>query len=128
MDTNFWKSFVHARLSTALGDAASLSFFGHNPDEHRLIADHVVAEVAIRTSGRGRVVDEWRAKPDRPDNHWFDAICGCASAASLCGAVLPGVGNEVEPPKKQKRLSFRELQERHRASRPPNWHPPTLSR
>src|SRR5699024_10829487 len=28
-DTNYWKSFVHARLAVAMGDGGCLSLFGH---------------------------------------------------------------------------------------------------
>ena len=114
-DTNFWKSFTMARLSVALGDTGCLSLYGSNPDEHRLLADHCTAEVAVRTVGHGRSVDEWRMKPDRPDNHWWDCIVGCAAAASLLGVILPGSG--AEPPKQRKRISMSELQRQARARR-----------
>jgi hypothetical protein len=35
-DTNFYKSFVHARLAVALGDPSSLSLFGTSPEQHRI--------------------------------------------------------------------------------------------
>jgi phage terminase large subunit GpA-like protein len=123
-DTNFWKSFVHARLATPLGDTGCLSLFGRSPDEHRLIADHLVAEVPVRTSGQGRTVDEWRQKPDRPDNHLADCLTGCAAAASLCGAVLPGSGAS-QPKQPRKRISMAELQRQAQMRRgiAPAWHP-----
>ncbi|MDX2199590.1 MAG: terminase gpA endonuclease subunit [Phycisphaerae bacterium] len=34
-DTNYWKSFVHARLAVAIGDPGCLSLFGRKPDLHR---------------------------------------------------------------------------------------------
>jgi len=30
-DTNYWKSFVHARLAVPMGDPSCLSLFGRNP-------------------------------------------------------------------------------------------------
>jgi hypothetical protein len=114
-DSNYWKTFIQARLATPLGDVGCLSLFGHSPDEHRLIADHLVAEVPIKTSGQGRTVQEWRHKPDRPDNHWLDCITGCAAAASLCGAALPGAGGSSPPSKPRKRVNFAELQRQARA-------------
>jgi phage terminase large subunit GpA-like protein len=123
-DSNFWKSFVHARLATPLGDAGCLSLFGRSRDEHKLIADHLIAEAPIRTSGQGRTVDEWRQKPNRPDNHFADCLVGCAAAASYCGAVLPGSGaSQRKQPKK--RISFREWQQQARKRRgdAPAWHP-----
>ena len=64
--------------------------FGEKPHDHRLFADHVTAESPTRTSGRGRSVDEWRIRPDRPDNHWLDCLVGAAVAASMSGVTLPG--------------------------------------
>jgi hypothetical protein len=38
-DTNYWKSFIFARLAVALGDKTCLSLFGTQPESHRLLAD-----------------------------------------------------------------------------------------
>ena len=111
-DVNHWKTFVHARLVVAIGDKGSLSFFGKDPRRHRLIADHLLAEYPVRVTGPYGTVDEWKHPPDQPDNHWLDCIVGCAAAASMEGAVLPG----VEPKRKKKRkVSLAELQRRARA-------------
>lgn len=88
LDVNFWKSFVHTRLSVRKGDKGGLELFGDNPETHRLLADHLTAEYRVQTEGRGRRVDEWKLKPSRPDNHWFDGIVGCAALASLLGCSL----------------------------------------
>jgi len=89
IDTNYWKTFVHARLATAAGDKGCLTLFGREPEEHRLFAEHIAgAETRVVTEGRGRVVHEWRLKPSKPDNHWLDCLVGCAVAASMCGAKL----------------------------------------
>lgn len=39
-DTNWWKSFVHARLAVAMGDCGCLSLFGWKSETHRLFAEH----------------------------------------------------------------------------------------
>ena len=88
VDTNYWKSFVHARLAVAMGDPGCFSLFGRDPKSHRLLADHLRAEYRIRTQGRGRTVDEWKLRATRPDNHWLDCLVGCAVAASIQGAAL----------------------------------------
>ena len=88
-DTNFWKSFVHARLDAPMGGRGCLSLFGRHPGEHRLFADHLTAEYRVKTEGRGRTVDEWKMRPGRGDNHWLDGIVGCAVAASVQGCALP---------------------------------------
>jgi hypothetical protein len=89
-DSNFWKSFIHARLAVAMGDRGRIDLFGDRAQAHRMFAEHLTAEYRVKTAGRGRVVDEWKARPDRPDNHWLDCLAGAAVAASIGGAQLPG--------------------------------------
>ena len=99
-DTNWWKSFVHARLGTAMGDHGCLSLFASA--DHRLLADHLTAELPIATEGRGRKVDEWKLPPGR-DNHWFDCLVGCAMLASLVGCRLPAGKPAPRPAAAKKR-------------------------
>jgi len=89
-DTNHWKSFVHSRLATALGDKGSLSLWGRDGREHDLISEHMTAEMAVRVTANGRTTDEWSLKPGAPDNHWFDCVVGCAVAGSVLGANIDG--------------------------------------
>lgn len=104
-DTNFWKSFVFARLAVATADKGSLSLFGHKPERHRLFAEHLTAEYRVRTEGRGRTVDEWKPRPNQPDNHWFDCLVGCAVAGSIQGCVLFGTGSQARQSKPRVKLS-----------------------
>ena len=91
-DTNFWKSFVHARLAVLPADTGSLTLFGGGarwrPDRHSDLAAHLTSERPVRTEGRGRVVDEWKILPGGPDNHWLDCLAGCAVGASIQGVRL----------------------------------------
>jgi len=112
IDTNYWKSFVHTRLAVAMGDPGCLSLFGRQPTDHQLLAEHVTAEYRVRTEARGRVVDEWKLRAGGPDNHWLDCLVGCAMAASVQGAVLPGTDAKSPPSRQRVRLS--ELQGRSR--------------
>ena len=95
-DTNYWKSFTHARWVTAIGDPACLTLYGRK-DGHKVSAmEHVnfagqqCAEYPVRTEGKGRTVDEWKLKPHRPDNHWFDALVAATVAASMAGVSMVG--------------------------------------
>ena len=106
-DTNYWKSFIHARLAVPMGDPGCLSIFGHSPETHRLFSEHLTAEYKVRTEGRGRVVDEWKMKPSQMDNHWFDGIVGCAVGASIQGVSLPGT--ESREPKTRQRVKLSEI-------------------
>ena len=113
IDTNYWKSFIHARLAVAMGDSGCLSLFGstsltaggREADKHRLLADHLTAEYRVRTEARGRTVDEWKLRAGGPDNHWLDCLVGCAVAASVQGAVLPGTDAKVAPVRQRIKLS-----------------------
>ena len=105
-DTNFWKTFIHARLAVPMGDRGCLSLFGDSAELHRLIAEHLSAEYRVKTEGRGRTVDEWKQRPERGDNHWLDGVVGCAVAASIQGAVLASAGGSMAPVKRERvRLS-----------------------
>ncbi|NLF17735.1 MAG: hypothetical protein GX595_10825 [Lentisphaerae bacterium] len=104
-DTNYWKSFIHARLTVPMGDRGCLSLYGRDPVAHQLFAEHLTAEYRVKTEGRGRVVDEWKLRPEAHDNHWFDGIVGCAVAASLEGAVLPGTQEGAAPRRERIKLS-----------------------
>lgn len=92
-DTNWWKSFVHARLAVSMGDRGCLSLFGSKPESHRLFAEQVTAEYFVKTSGRGRTVDEWKLRPEQSDNHWLDCLVGSA-VASACPNFSGAVGHE----------------------------------
>ena len=113
-DTNYWKSFVHSRLAVPMGDPGSLSLYGHKPERHRLIAEHLTSEYRVRTEGRGRTVDEWKLRVAGIDNHWLDCLVGSAVAASMEGAVLFGTDAK---PRKRKRIRLSELQQQKWATR-----------
>lgn len=121
-DTNFWKAWIEARIMTAPGDPGSMTFYGKDPDRHTMIADHLTAEFKVRNQARGRTVDQYALKPGR-DNHWLDAIVGCAVAAAMQGMptlVGPtsdgglkmgsGRGQALLDPAKKKKMSFSALQ------------------
>lgn len=105
-DTNYWKSFIHARLAVGLGDAGCLSLFGSNHEAHRMIADHLTAEFRVKTEGRGRTVDEWKIRVEGRDNHLLDCVVGASVAASMQGAELSAHGLR----RKKKKIKLSELQ------------------
>ena len=115
-DSNFWKSFIHARLAVALGDKGNLTFYGRAPLQHQLIAEHLTAEYRVKTAGRGRIVDEWKIRPQHNDNHFFDCLTGCAVCASMLGATLPEFGAGTKSRKVLVKLSNRRSGSREIAS------------
>jgi len=102
-DTNFWKSFLRARLTCSPGAAGALVLNGTERKEHVLLADHLLAEQPIRTTARGRTVDEWKLRPGCTDNHWLDCLVGCCVGASTLGVELAGQG-----PILRRKISFAE--------------------
>ena len=106
-DSNFWKSFVHARLAVPTGDKGSLTLYGRIPGIHQLLAEHLTAEYRVKTQGRGRTVDEWKLKPEHHDNHWLDCLAGCAVCGSMLGCSLPEFGAVAQKKKGRIKLSER---------------------
>jgi len=103
-DSNHFKSFTHERLSTAMGDPTSLALFGDSPAEHRMLADHLGAsETPTRVEAKGRVVDEWSLRPERPDNHLLDCLGMCLVAGSMEGCVLT-LTEKAPPPTAGRRI------------------------
>jgi hypothetical protein len=113
-DANGWKSFVHARLRTTPADRGALTLYGERADVHRLFSEHLTAEYAVRTNTKDRTVDEWKIRPERPDNHWLDCVVGCAVAASILGCELREAAAEPTP---RKRVKFSDMQKAKRAQR-----------
>ncbi len=105
IDTNYWKTFVHARLAVLMGDPGCLSLYGHEPKAHLLLSEHLVAEYRIKTLANGRTVDEWKWRANRPDNHWLDCMVGCAVAASIEGVELATLQFKNAPKRQRIKLS-----------------------
>ncbi len=105
-DTNFWKTFIHERLRVEHPEPSSLALFSYSqgrgrkrqPADHRMIAEQLSSEYRVRTSGRGREVDEWRLRANGLDNHLLDAVTGAAVAASIEGVKLPTDKTEKRAP------------------------------
>jgi len=97
------------------GDPGSLSLFGHKPERHRMIADHLTSEYRVTTQGRGRSVDEWKIRAEASDNHRLDCLVASAVAGSMQGVTLAGY--ERVPEVKRERVSFAEMQMKARMGR-----------
>lgn len=119
-DANSWKTFVAERLRTPAGAPGCLYLPGDRPHDHQLLADHLTAEYRVRTSGRGREVDEWRLRPERSDNHWLDCLVLAAVAASVQGlgwSPSAAAGQPVTPPPPRKPVKWSEVQKQRAAER-----------
>jgi hypothetical protein len=85
-DTNHWKSFLAARLNTAVGDPGAISF---HAGEHDMLIDHLAAERPVSVTARGRTIDEWKLAIGA-ENHWLDCLAMATVAASINGIAAPG--------------------------------------
>ena len=88
---------------------------------HQLFAEHLCAEYSVETSGYGRKLQEWKQKPDKPPNHWWDTLVGATVAASTLGlrwsaAAAAGGDNSPTPPAPPK-LKLSDIQKAKRAGR-----------
>lgn len=97
-DTNYWKTFVHARLRAGEGEPGCVSLYGRTANgiqvdsrHHGEFADQLCAEIPLKVINKQKTVYEWKEKANKPDNHFFDCMVGCMVAASMCGIELAGV-------------------------------------
>jgi hypothetical protein len=95
IDTNWWKTQAASRLMLPAGTGGGWEVFGRDPREHQLLADHYYAEEPVEVTAKGRTIHEWKWKPGRPDNHYWDNLIGSAVAGSMLGASF---GAEIEKP------------------------------
>ena len=107
IDTNYWKSFILARLSAPYGDVGRLTIDG-DVHKHNLLASHLASEYCIPTEARGRRVDEWKQRTLHSDNHWFDCLVGSAVGASILGAKLQD-GQDIKIQRRRKVTTFKNI-------------------
>lgn len=109
IDVNFWKSRAAEALAMPFGDPGSVSLFEAQPFIHRNLAEHFHAETKLQKAGSGSViVDQWQAKSNKPDNHWWDCLVGNLVAASQLGiktktTLVSAGGAPFAPPEKKKK-------------------------
>ncbi|KAA5541898.1 hypothetical protein FYK55_17020 [Roseiconus nitratireducens] len=87
IDSDHWKSWVHARLTTPLETPGAIKLFQAAPHEHLALAKHLTAEQKVEefVAGKGVVV-KWERL--RRQNHWFDALYNACAAGHFCGVRL----------------------------------------
>ena len=87
-DTNYWKTHVANRLSVAVGDPGALTLFEDRPSVLRMLAEQLTSEKSVTVEAAERKVDQWELKKPGLDNHFWDALTGCAVAASIEGVAI----------------------------------------
>lgn len=84
IDTNFWKTFVHTRLATTVGDPGALTLYGRSW-EHVLLAAHILAEYYTTPSTeKGVKIQEWHQHVGK-DNEFFDCYDSETEVLTLDG-------------------------------------------
>lgn len=106
IDTNYWKTFLYNRILTASGDSGCFTVFGSDKREHTLFSEHLSNEFWTPTVGNERLVYEWKMRPGKTENHWFDCVVGSAVAANQLGCNRPEFFEDQRF--KTRKLSFRE--------------------
>ncbi len=99
IDVDYWKSFVHARLSIPVGSEGALTLFDEPSRLNHLgFAKHLTAERQVEEfiEGRGQIL---RWEVIRENNHWLDALTLAGTAGHLMGVR---VGFVPPPPEKAK--------------------------
>lgn len=86
-DASWWKSHAADRVLAPPGSAGSLGLYGYSASVHRMLADHLSAEIRTRVSANGRTADRWDIKPNT-DNHFLDTLSMNCIAASIEGIAL----------------------------------------
>lgn len=87
IDADFWKTWIHGRLTCPMNEAGAMLLFRADPKDHLSFAKHVTAEEQQTKfePGKGeRIV--WVRK--RKNNHWFDALYLAAAAGHFLGVRL----------------------------------------
>ncbi len=97
INADIWKSYVHARLQTPIGQAGGLTLFKASPNEHLSYTHHLAAEKQEEdfVPGRGVVV-RWVAVSRK--NHYLDATAMACVAGHGVGVRLSGTPVPVQPP------------------------------
>jgi hypothetical protein len=95
-DVNFWKTSLADQLAIRIGHPGAVTLYD---GMHRMFSEHLVAEFATQTEGRGRTVMEWRLRPGQ-ENHWLDSTVGCLVLASVLGCNIPEIAEAAERKKR----------------------------
>lgn len=87
INVDYWKTYVHERLSAALGTIGAMTLYKAMVNEHRTFVHHLTAEKQVEEfiAGKG-TVKRWQRI--RRGNHWLDAVCQAVVAAYHCGVRL----------------------------------------
>ena len=96
-NADYWKSWLHKRLATPIGQPGAATFFDSTDrNEHMSLAKHLTAEKQQEefVPGKG-VVISWDRESRK--NHWLDCSYNACVSGHLCGARLIEQPPEAPP-------------------------------
>ena len=100
VDSDHWKTWVHQRLSTPIGQPGALTLYAAPPQEHLTFAHHLTAEKKVEEFVPGKnVVVKWQRV--RKQNHWLDALYNACAAGQYAGVRLVDEPPRRVPPEKR---------------------------
>jgi len=88
VNADHWKSWLHARVSTPVGERGALTLYATAaPEAHLTLAKHLTAEKQVEEyiAGKGSVI---RWERIRKANHYFDAAYNACAAGHFAGVRL----------------------------------------
>jgi hypothetical protein len=94
VNVNAWKETLHRFFRTTAGPG-SLAFWKDHPNRFRMAAEHCNAEIANWVAVKERKVAEFKERPSRPDNHFFDTLVGALVGLSMLGCAVPGAQDRI---------------------------------
>ncbi len=103
IDTNAVKTFLYERFAATTGDAGTFHLYAGHVTKHRMHFEHLQAEYRKRMKHNDRVVEEWAAKPGKPDNHYLDTKGILIALADMAGCKLDIPGARPPKPTRSKR-------------------------
>jgi hypothetical protein len=119
VDSDHWKTWVHQRLSTPIGQPGAMTLYSALPQEHLTFAHHLTAEKKVEEFVPGKnVVVKWQRV--RKQNHWLDALYNACAAGQYAGVRLVEEPSRYLPP--DQRPTAMQLSNRtFVAERTPRW-------
>ena len=84
LDSDYWKSWLHTRISCPKADETAITFFKDSPDRHFGYVKHLTSEKRVEefVPGKGTVL-RWEAI--RAENHKLDTTAYACAAANRIG-------------------------------------------
>jgi hypothetical protein len=121
LDSNWWRTWLSARLETAAGDPGAMLICGEGrtaQSQARELIEQLVSEERVTVEARGRRVEEWQLRQPGLDNHLWDALVMASVAASMEGVTLAETAGAVATQRRRERrtVSYEQWQTTRRGA------------